>query len=576
MSRNQTYSDIVQTTFDTPLVKLRKLVPPDHATVLLKLEFFNPFSSVKDRIGRSMIEAAEKDGRLNQGTQIIEPTSGNTGIALAFVAAAKGYSLTLTMPESMSIERRGMLKALGATVVLTPAGEGMKGAIAKAQELADATPNSWIPQQFENPANPAIHEKTTGKEIWDDTGGNVDVFVAGVGTGGTITGVTRFLRSKNSDLVSLAVEPADSPVISGGKPGPPQDSRNRGGASSRRTWTTSLLSGVETVKNEEAFAMARRLAKEEGILGGISTGSKRCRRRPGGSTPGEPREDDCDRRMQLRRALLIDAPLSSGGLSRHHTSAARNEESFMSQHGRDEERIRAALGLPHGALPKVEGSWLSKYYLHLCMELEMPFTATTTGRDSFTRPREVSVTALVDPETTPGSADEGLFCLVDDGDRKIEVPLQDIVVEADHPNHQLPRRLPGTGSGTGVLIHGFDRTFLCDIHTKGKHVMNNASLGLATLALHAGHEPDSATNARAVPIYATTSYTFNDTQHAADPVRAEGVRQYLHAADESDDRRARKATGRTGRRRRRACIRQRTGRHHRGNSDACPERSELH
>lgn len=272
MSRNQTYSDIVQTTFDTPLVKLRKLVPPDHATVLLKLEFFNPFSSVKDRIGRSMIEAAEKDGRLSQGTQIIEPTSGNTGIALAFVAAAKGYSLTLTMPESMSIERRGMLAALGATVVLTPAGEGMKGAIAKAQELADSTPDSWIPQQFENPANPAIHEKTTGNEIWDDTGGNVDVFVAGVGTGGTITGVTRFLRSKNSDLVSLAVEPADSPVISGGKPGP-HKIQGIGAGFIPKNLDTSLLSGVETVKNEEAFAMARRLAKEEGILGGISTGA---------------------------------------------------------------------------------------------------------------------------------------------------------------------------------------------------------------------------------------------------------------------------------------------------------------
>jgi cysteine synthase len=272
MSREQTYSDIVQTTFDTPLVKLRRVIPPEHAGVLLKLEFFNPYSSVKDRIGRAMIEAAEKDGRLTKETTIFEPTSGNTGIALAFVAAAKGYDLTLTMPESMSVERRQMLKALGATLVLTPAAEGMKGAIAKAQELAESTPNSWIPQQFENPANPEIHEKTTGKEIWEDTGGNVDIFVAGVGTGGTITGVTRHLRSKNADLVSLAVEPADSPVISGGKPGP-HKIQGIGAGFIPKNLDTSLLSGVEKVKNEEAFEWARRLAKEEGILGGISTGA---------------------------------------------------------------------------------------------------------------------------------------------------------------------------------------------------------------------------------------------------------------------------------------------------------------
>lgn len=272
MSRKQVYSDIVQTTFDTPLVRLRKVVPSGHATVLLKLEFFNPFASVKDRIGRAMIEAAEKDGRLTKQTRIIEPTSGNTGIALAFVAAAKGYDLTLTMPESMSIERRGMLGALGATLVLTPAAEGMKGAIAKARELTESTPNSWMPQQFENPANPEIHEKTTGKEIWDDTQGGIDIFVAGVGTGGTITGVTRHIRAKKPDLVSIAVEPADSPVISGGKPGP-HKIQGIGAGFIPKNLDTSLLSGVETVANEEAFDWARRLAKEEGILGGISTGA---------------------------------------------------------------------------------------------------------------------------------------------------------------------------------------------------------------------------------------------------------------------------------------------------------------
>ena len=219
-----------------------------------------------------MIEAAEKEGRLTKETKIFEPTSGNTGIALAFVAAAKGYDLTLTMPESMSMERRGMLGALGATLVLTPAGEGMKGAINKAQELAEAIPNSWVPGQFDNPANPGIHEKTTGKEIWEDTGGNVDIFVAGVGTGGTISGVTRYLRSQNADLVSLAVEPADSPVISGGKPGP-HKIQGIGAGFIPKNLDTSLLSGVETVKNEEAFEWARRVAKEEGILGGISTGA---------------------------------------------------------------------------------------------------------------------------------------------------------------------------------------------------------------------------------------------------------------------------------------------------------------
>jgi cysteine synthase len=272
MSHKQTYPDIVHTTFNTPLVRLRRLVPADQATVLLKLEFFNPFSSVKDRIGRAMIEAAEREGILSPQTKIIEPTSGNTGIALAFVATVKGYDLTLTMPESMSIERRGMLRALGAKLVLTPAKEGMKGAIAKAEQLVADTPNSWMPQQFENPANPYVHEKTTGREIWEDTDGRVDMIVAGVGTGGTITGVTRYIRGKNPKFRAIAVEPADSPVISGGKPGP-HKIQGIGAGFIPKNLDTSLLSGVETVTNEDAFTWARRLAREEGILAGISTGA---------------------------------------------------------------------------------------------------------------------------------------------------------------------------------------------------------------------------------------------------------------------------------------------------------------
>jgi cysteine synthase A len=272
MPRARTYENIVETTFDTPLVRLTRVVPPEHATVLLKLEFFNPYASVKDRIGRAMIEAAEKAGILNPETEIIEPTSGNTGIALAFVAAAKHYRLTLTMPESMSLERRGMLRALGANLVLTPAKDGMRGAINAAQELAQRTPNSWVPQQFDNPANPAVHERTTGREIWEDTGGRVDVIVAGVGTGGTITGVTRYIRPKKPDFKAIAVEPVDSPVISGGKPGP-HKIQGIGAGFIPKNLDTSLLSGVETVSNDEAFTWARRLASEEGILGGISTGA---------------------------------------------------------------------------------------------------------------------------------------------------------------------------------------------------------------------------------------------------------------------------------------------------------------
>ena len=271
MSHGKIYGDIVATTYNTPLVKLNRIVPAGAATVLVKLEFFNPCNSVKDRIGRAMIEAAEKSGRLTPETHIIEPTSGNTGIALAFVAAAKGYSLTLTMPESMSLERRALLRALGANLVLTPAKDGMKGSIAKAEELALTTPNAWIPQQFDNPANPDVHERTTGPEIWEDTGGKVDILVAGVGTGGTITGATRYIRKKKPDFRAIAVEPVDSAVISGGKPGP-HKIQGIGAGFIPKNLDTSLLSGVETVTNDEAFTWARRLAKEEGILAGISSG----------------------------------------------------------------------------------------------------------------------------------------------------------------------------------------------------------------------------------------------------------------------------------------------------------------
>ena len=271
MSKPTVYSSIVQTTYNTPLVKLFRIVPEGAATVLVKLEFFNPLASVKDRIGRSMIEDAEARCILNPDTHVIEPTSGNTGIALAFVAAARGYRLTLTMPESMSMERRALLKFLGANLILTPAAEGMRGAINKAGELLGTTKNGWTPQQFENPANPLVHEQTTGPEIWSDTGGKVDVIVAGVGTGGTITGVTRFLRSKNPQVRAIAVEPADSPVISGGKPGP-HKIQGIGAGFVPKNLDTSLLNGVETVTNDQAVETARRLAKEEGIPGGISSG----------------------------------------------------------------------------------------------------------------------------------------------------------------------------------------------------------------------------------------------------------------------------------------------------------------
>jgi len=267
----QAYDDIVTTVYNTPMVQLRRVIDPSVASVWVKLEFFNPMASVKDRIGRSMIEAGERDGKINADTVIVEPTSGNTGIALAFVCAARGYKLQLTMPESMSLERRGLLRALGAELMLTPADKGMKGAIEKANELVENNPNAWMPQQFDNAANPAVHEATTGPEIWADSGQNIDAIVAGVGTGGTITGVTRHIRQHNSNFKAFAVEPEHSPVISGGEPGP-HKIQGIGAGFIPRNCDTSLLDGVITVTNDEAFEMGRRLAREEGIFGGISTG----------------------------------------------------------------------------------------------------------------------------------------------------------------------------------------------------------------------------------------------------------------------------------------------------------------
>ncbi|MCP3978414.1 MAG: pyridoxal-phosphate dependent enzyme, partial [bacterium] len=220
MATQQVYGSVIDTVFNTPLVRLNRVIPEGHATVLLKGEAFNPMSSVKDRIAEAMIRDAEEKGLLKKHTIIVEPTSGNTGIGLAFVCASRGYHVVLTMPESMSVERRVLLRSLGAELVLTPAADGMKGAIAKAEEILDSTKHAWMPRQFSNPANPAIHEQTTGPEIWEATGGNVDMLVTGVGTGGTITGMTRYLRSVNPVFQAIAVEPEASPVISGGEPGP--------------------------------------------------------------------------------------------------------------------------------------------------------------------------------------------------------------------------------------------------------------------------------------------------------------------------------------------------------------------
>jgi len=254
------------------MVRINRLVPDDHATVFAKCEFFQPLNSVKDRIGVSMIEAGERDGHINPETHIVEPTSGNTGIALAFVCAAKGYKLTLTMPESMSVERRTLLRAMGANLVLTPAAEGMKGAINKAHELLDRDSDAWMPHQFENPANPGIHECTTGPEIWEDTGGDIAAVVAGVGTGGTITGVARYIKEKNPDFRAIVVEPKNSPVISGGQPGKHRI-QGIGAGFIPKNLDTSLVDDVVQVDDEDAFEWGKQLATYEGILAGISSGA---------------------------------------------------------------------------------------------------------------------------------------------------------------------------------------------------------------------------------------------------------------------------------------------------------------
>lgn len=272
MPRDKTYSDATKAIGDTPMVQINRLSPTDGATVFAKCEFFQPLNSVKDRIGVAMIEEGERDGHINADTHVIEPTSGNTGIALAFVCAAKGYQLTLTMPESMSVERRALLRAMGANLVLTPAGEGMKGAINRAAELVASTNNAYMPQQFENPANPAIHETTTGPEIWADSGQDIDAIVAGVGTGGTITGVTRFLKKQNPNFKAFAVEPKHSPVISGGDPGKHRI-QGIGAGFVPKNLDTSVIDDVVQVDDEDAFEWGRRLAKEEGIVGGISSGA---------------------------------------------------------------------------------------------------------------------------------------------------------------------------------------------------------------------------------------------------------------------------------------------------------------
>ncbi len=266
------FNTITETIGNTPLVRLNKITVGAKATIVGKLEAFNPLSSVKDRIGVAMIEDAEKRGLLKKDSVIVEPTSGNTGIALAFVAAAKGYRLVLTMPETMSVERRQLFQIFGAELVLTPGAEGMSGAIRKAEELSTTIPNAYMPQQFKNPANPEIHRKTTAEEIWRDTDGKVDILVSGVGTGGTLTGVAEVIKKKKTSFTAIAVEPETSPVLSGGKAGP-HKIQGIGAGFIPDVLNREVIDEIITVSDENAGIMTRRLAKEEGILGGISSGA---------------------------------------------------------------------------------------------------------------------------------------------------------------------------------------------------------------------------------------------------------------------------------------------------------------
>lgn len=268
-------NSIIDLIGNTPLVRLNKINKDCVADIVLKLEFFNPLGSVKDRIGFAMIDAAQKAGKITKNTIIVEPTSGNTGIALAFVCAVKGLKLTLTMPETMSLERRALLRALGANLILTPGSEGMKGAIKKAKELAESDKNYFMPQQFDNPANPEIHRKTTAEEIWNDTDGKVDILISGIGTGGTITGVSEVIKKRKPTFKTVAVEPKGSPVLSGGNPGP-HKIQGIGAGFVPSILNTKNIDEIIQVDNDEAFAHAKLLMREEGILAGISSGAAVC------------------------------------------------------------------------------------------------------------------------------------------------------------------------------------------------------------------------------------------------------------------------------------------------------------